>query len=153
MVYRLPEHPAVIAAVHSQRQILAAAAPEERAIADTDAALAHLTELVVLGLPAEPDPAALKLVVRWLAGRLERKAPGRTVEVRVPPIVAVQIGGPDGEGPRHTRGTPPNIIEMDPLTWVELATGRLAWAQARADHRVSASGRLADLTFALPLLT
>ena len=112
----------------------------------------HGLDLAAATRPFSPDPEALKLVTRWLAARLERAAPGRTIEVRIPPVVAVQIGGPEGEGPRHTRGTPPNIVETDPLTWVDLAAGRLEWTDAVATHRVSASGRLADLAFTLPLL-
>ena len=56
------------------------------------------------------------------------------------------------EGPRHTRGTPSNVVETDPLTWVRLATGRIAWVDARAAGSVSASGERADLNGQLPLL-
>jgi hypothetical protein len=56
------------------------------------------------------------------------------------------------EGPRHTRGTPPNVVETDPLTWIRLATGRLAWKDAVAEGKVSASGERADLGELLPLL-
>ena len=65
----------------------------------------------------------------------------------MPPYAAVQCVA----GPRHTRGTPPNVVEMDAVTWVLLATGRLAWAQAVADGRVRASGPRADLSGYLPL--
>jgi hypothetical protein len=70
------------------------------------------------------------------------------VEVRVPPYAAVQCV----EGPRHTRGTPPNLVEMDPVTWVRLATGQTSWADAVASGAVRASGVRADLTAYLPLL-
>jgi hypothetical protein len=73
--------------------------------------------------------------------------PGRAVEVRVPPYAAVQCVA----GPRHTRGTPPNVVEMDAVTWVSLAAGRLAWAQAVADGRIRASGPRADISGCLPL--
>ena len=85
------------------------------------------------------------MLARILAGR----APGRSVELRVPPYVAVQCVA----GPRHTRGTPANVVETDPVTWLELATGRLTWADALADGRVSASGERADLAGYLPVLT
>ena len=75
---------------------------------------------------ARPElAAAVRLSLRTLAA----DAPGRTVEVRVPPFAAVQCV----DGPRHTRGTPPNVIETDPRTWLELATGRLDWTTAVAE--------------------
>lgn len=86
--------------------------------------------------------------VRYLLQLLAESAPGNTVEVRVPPFGAVQAI----EGPRHTRGTPPNVIETDAETWVAIATGDLSWAAALAAGRVSASGQRADLSDHLPLL-
>ena len=86
---------------------------------------------------------------RYLAGLLATQAPGRAVEVRVPPYAAVQCI----EGPRHTRGTPPNLVEMDPVTWVRLAAGQAEWADAVASGAVRASGVRADLTAFLPLLS
>lgn len=65
----------------------------------------------------------------------------------MPPYGAVQCG----DGPRHTRGTPPNVVETDPVTWVEVATGRLDWQQAVTDGRISVSGGRADLSAYLPL--
>ena len=100
----------------------------------------------------EPVPlrrAALAGVTRALAEILAAQAPGRSVEVRIPPFVAVQAIG----GPRHTRGTPGNVVETDPLTWLRLATGRVAFAEAVAAGTVSASGARADLTAHLPLLS
>jgi hypothetical protein len=94
---------------------------------------------------AEPERAALRLAVKLLLDRLATGAPGRSVEVRVPPYAAVQCV----EGPRHTRGTPPNVVETDPKTWILLATGRLTWDEAR--DRISASGARADLSAFLPL--
>lgn len=88
---------------------------------------------------------ALAAATRLLAETLAARAPGRSVELRVPPFVAVQAVA----GPRHTRGTPPNVVETDPLTWIRLATGRLAWA----DAPVQASGQRADLSAHLPLLS
>lgn len=105
--------------------------------------------LVDLDAGREPARDQLRDAVRGLLSVLEQRAPGRTVEVRVPPYGAIQCIA----GPRHTRGTPPNVIETDPVTWVTLATGRLAWSAAVASGRVRASGNRADLTPVLPLLT
>lgn len=69
--------------------------------------------------------------------------------MRVPPYAVVQCV----EGPRHTRGTPPNVVETDPLTWIRLATGRLSWPDAVAQAKVAASGERADLTALLPLMS
>ncbi len=87
--------------------------------------------------------AAVKTSARWLA----QQVPGRSVELRVPPHVAVQCV----EGPRHTRGTPPNVVETDAATWLRLATGQLSWATAVAEGTVVASGNRADLSAHLPL--
>ena len=84
---------------------------------------------------------------RYLLEELAARAPGRTVEVRVPPFGAVQCV----EGPRHTRGTPPNVVETDAETWLGLATGRLAWVDAIATGAVRASGERADLSDFLPI--
>ncbi|UBU19127.1 sterol carrier family protein [Nonomuraea gerenzanensis] len=94
-----------------------------------------------------PERDAARMAVRHLLDRLASTAPGRTVEVRVPPYAAVQAI----EGPRHTRGTPPNVVEMDGRTWIELALGRLTWDEAMANGAVSASGARADLSGYLPL--
>jgi uncharacterized protein (TIGR03083 family) len=95
--------------------------------------------------PVRLERNALAAATRLLAEILGVRAPGRSVELRVPPFVAVQAVA----GPRHTRGTPPNVVETDPLTWVRLATGRLAWA----DAPVRASGQRADLSGHLPVLS
>lgn len=92
---------------------------------------------------------ALGSSVRALAEILAAQAPGRSVEVRVPPFVAVQVI----EGPRHTRGTPPNVVETDPITWLRLATGRESFADAVRSGRVRASGTRADLSPHLPLFS
>jgi hypothetical protein len=86
---------------------------------------------------------AVKTSARWLA----QHVPGRSVELRVPPHVAVQCI----EGPRHTRGTPPNVVETDAATWLRLATGVTTWEQAIGDGKVTASGNRADLSHHLPL--
>jgi hypothetical protein len=85
--------------------------------------------------------------VRYLLQVLADAAPGNSVEVRVPPYGAVQAI----EGPRHTRGTPPNVVELDATTWIAVATGTLAWREAVDASRVSASGLRADLAGVLPL--
>ena len=117
-------------------------------------------------IPAEELRAALTPAAAWLAGEAERpsravlgaavktsarwlaqQVPGRSVEVRVPPFVAVQCV----PGPRHTRGTPPNVVETDAATWLRLVTGALTWAEAVDQGKVSASGNRADLSELLPL--
>ncbi|MEU0215953.1 sterol carrier family protein [Streptomyces sp. NPDC006265] len=102
----------------------------------------------VPGLDITYDRQALAACTRLLADALAARAPGGSTEVRVPPYAAVQCV----EGPRHTRGTPPNVVETDPLTWIRLATGRLAWAEALQGAKVSASGERADLSAHLPLM-
>jgi uncharacterized protein (TIGR03083 family) len=94
--------------------------------------------------PALPS-AAERLAVRVLLEALAERAPGRSLEVRVPPYAAVQCV----PGPRHTRGTPPGVVETDPLTWLRLAAGRVGWAEAGS--AISASGARADLSPYLPL--
>lgn len=94
------------------------------------------------------DRSATATAVRYLLQLLAEHAPGGTAEVRVPPFGAVQCI----EGPRHTRGTPPNVIEMDAATWLALATGTLSWSDALADGVVHASGQRADLTEVFPIL-
>ncbi|GGK78093.1 sterol carrier family protein [Ornithinimicrobium pekingense] len=91
--------------------------------------------------------ATLATAVRYTTEELAARAPGRSVEVRVPPFAAVQCV----EGPRHTRGTPTNVVETDPQTWLGLVTGRTGWAEAVASGAVRASGTRADLTAYLPL--
>ncbi|NDU76593.1 hypothetical protein GWI34_28800 [Actinomadura sp. DSM 109109] len=96
---------------------------------------------------AEPSRPVVRGAVRFLLDRLAELAPGRSVEVRVPPHAAVQCI----DGPHHTRGTPPNVVEMDAATWIALATGRSTWEDATANGRVRASGPRADLRAYLPL--
>jgi hypothetical protein len=95
-----------------------------------------------------PSRADLAAAVRQSLRTLEQIAPGRSVEVRVPPFAAVQCV----PGPQHTRGTPPNVIETDPRTWLLLATGELGWSEAVGQGRVDASGARADLGQWLPLV-
>ncbi|HEU0257327.1 MAG TPA: sterol carrier family protein [Microbacteriaceae bacterium] len=84
---------------------------------------------------------------RYLLQMLADAAPGHTVEVRVPPFGAVQCV----EGPRHTRGTPPNVVEMVPAVWVAVARGFIGWREAVEAGVIHASGQRADLGSLLPL--
>jgi Bacterial SCP ortholog len=95
----------------------------------------------------DADRRSVATAVRWTLQELAEAAPGGTVEVRVPPHGVTQCI----EGPRHTRGTPPNVVETDPDTWLSLATGRLAWPEAVGSGAVRASGTRADLAGLLPL--
>ncbi len=103
--------------------------------------------------PVPIERGALGSTSRTLAAILAGQSPGRSIEVRIPPYAAVQCGLPDDPGPTHTRGTPPNVIETDGLTFLRLATGRTSWADARAAHLIKASGQRADLAQVLPLLS
>ncbi|MGN6679893.1 MAG: sterol carrier family protein [Streptosporangiaceae bacterium] len=96
----------------------------------------------------DPQREALRGAVIHTLSLLEARAPGRAVEMRVPPFGAVQCI----PGPRHTRGTPPNVVETDPLTWIMLAVGRMSWAEAVASGSVRASGLRADVSAHLPLI-
>lgn len=97
---------------------------------------------------AEPPRPVLATAVRYLLEELAEIAPGNSVEVRVPPFGATQCVA----GPRHTRGTPPNVVETDPETWLGLATGALGWDEAVRDSRVLASGARAELARILPII-
>jgi hypothetical protein len=99
--------------------------------------------------PGPPDRATERLAVRYTLQLLTDRAPGHSVEVRIPPFAAVQAI----PGPVHRRGTPSAVVEMDAPTWLALATGALSWAQAKAAGQIRASGERADLTEWLPLVT
>ncbi|MFG2841708.1 sterol carrier family protein [Kitasatospora sp. NPDC048296] len=123
----------------------------------SDLLVTRLVETVVhaddladaLGLAAFPhDRQAVAAVTRLLADAFADRVPGGAVELRIPPYAVVQAV----PGPKHTRGTPPNVVEADPLTWIRLATGRADWATAVADAGVSASGERSDLGEYLPIL-
>ena len=92
------------------------------------------------------NPEVMQQVKATLA-ELVKRAPGRAIEVRIPPYAAVQCG----EGPTHTRGTPPNVIEMSAVTWLALASGELKWHDAIDSGDVSATGARADLSEYLPI--
>ncbi len=98
----------------------------------------------------EPDRPAIAAAVRLTARALAAAAPGASVEVRVPPFVAVQCIA----GPRHTRGTPPCVVETDPRTWLLLATGMTAFADATNHGALQLSGaRAAAIEPLFPLVS
>lgn len=108
--------------------------------------MAEVTDALAAG--RDVPRADVAGAVRATLAALAERHPGRLVEVRVPPWGAVQVGA-EGVAGVHRRGTPPNVVETDPTTWLLLAGGRLAWADALASHRVNASGVHADLTAVL----
>jgi hypothetical protein len=116
-----------------------------RGLADEPELRAALTRLDSDERPERPD---LRLVVKHSLAVLAARAPGRAVEVRVPPFAAVQVLG----GPRHGRGTPPAVVETDPATWIALSRGRLSWHDAVGSGRLRASGVRSDLSALLPLI-
>ena len=95
----------------------------------------------------KPERALERAAVKTALAALVTRAPGRSVEVRIPPHAAVQVV----EGVRHTRGTPAAVVEADARTWLELATGELEWSVALASGRLRASGERSDLSYLLPL--
>jgi hypothetical protein len=101
-----------------------------------------------IAMGESPQRPALRDAVRVLLSRLATAAPGRSVEVRIPPFGAIQCV----EGPRHTRGTPPNVVEMDPITFVKLAAGQVSWPDAVKDGRIRASGIRADISHLFPII-
>lgn len=105
------------------------------------------TALAAVAASDSPSRTDLATAVRYLLQLLDEKAPGNSVEVRVPPFGAAQVV----EGPRHTRGTPPNVVETDAATWIALATGQESWSDAASAGRIRASGTRADLSHLLPL--
>ncbi|WBO65302.1 maleylpyruvate isomerase family mycothiol-dependent enzyme [Streptomyces camelliae] len=142
-------------AEHSGTRILQTSAGamslDDYLITRTVELVVHTDDLAaaVPGLDIPYDRQALAAATRLLADALAVKAPGGSTEVRVPPYAVVQCV----EGPRHTRGTPPNVVETDPLTWIRLATGRVSWKEAVEEAEVSASGERADLGALLPLMS
>ena len=106
-----------------------------------------LRQALAVAAQQSPDPDAVATAVRTTARAIAQRHPGKTVEIRIPPFVAVQALG----GLRHTRGTPPNVVETDARTWLALVSGRLKWSDALADGGLTASGTRADLSTVLPL--
>ena len=144
----------------------AAVASARGPVAPADFVATRVVELVVHAddlsrtfAEREPVPlvrSALGVTSRTLADILATRHPGRSVEVRIPPYAAVQCsavrGGVVDPGPTHTRGTPPNVVETDAVTFLRLCTGRTTWTNALASGAVAASGLRADLSEMVPLL-
>lgn len=141
------------AAVEAATEVLDTVPPDRvvgPGIRAGDHARTRLLEATVHGLDLGVPPArpALRLTVRLFVEILAARQPGRSVELRVPPFAAVQAVA----GPRHTRGTPPAVVEADPVAWIEVAAGRRSFTDAVADGDIRASGGRSDLTAYLPLL-
>jgi hypothetical protein len=136
-----------LAAVNEQRSALGQPPLTGAVSAATlgQASLAAVAAATGSGQP--PLRPVLRVAVTYTLGLLAQRTPGRSVEVRVPPFAAVQCV----PGPRHTRGTPPNVVETDPMTWLALATGTLTWAAAMAAGQIRASGQRSDISAYLPL--
>lgn len=115
----------------------------------TDPALAQQLEacLTAYSMDRTPDPVVERAAVKATLDLLTTQAPGKSVEVRIPPYAAVQAV----EGAKHRRGTPPAVVETDAATWLRLATGSTTWAEAVASGRLRASGERSDLSGYLPL--
>lgn len=107
----------------------------------------RLRVLSALEVAEATDQGDIRALVKHYLAVLTERAPGSSVEVRVPPYAAVQVV----PGVRHTRGTPPGVVETDAGTWLDLATGRTAWHEAVASGAVVASGERTDLSPYLPL--
>lgn len=107
--------------------------------------LSRLDEAEAAGEAASSDD--IRAVVKHFLAVLAQRSPGKSVEVRVPPYAAVQCI----QGARHTRGTPPAVVETDAETWLQLSRGRLTFAEAFESRRVRASGERSDLSDQLPL--
>ncbi len=137
----------LLAAVNAQQAALGRPEWSGPVTAEALGAASISAVLAAIDLGQDPERDATRLAVSHLLGLLARRAPGRAVEVRIPPYAAVQAVA----GPRHTRGTPPNVVETDAVTWILLATGRLPWADAAAGGRLRASGPRADISGYLPL--
>ncbi len=105
-------------------------------------------EAVGAWVSGDRAPDVVATAVRYSLEELAARAPGGSVEVRIPPYGATQCVG----GMHHTRGTPPNVVEADPDTWLRLVTGLVAWQEATTAGLVAASGMRADLAAWLPLI-
>ena len=139
----------LLAAVNGQRTALGAEPYSGPLTTATLGAACIQGVLAAIDAGLEPQREALRVATIYSLGLLEVLAPGRAVEVRVPPFGAVQCVA----GPRHTRGTPPNVVETDARTWIMLAAGRTDWAAAVANGLVRASGLRADLSAYLPVVS
>lgn len=119
-----------------------------RPVPDADGMAAVATARAAHAAGDPPERAVQRAAVKYTLQLLAARAPGASVEVRIPPLGAVQAVA----GPVHRRGTPSAVVEMDPPTWLALAVGELAWEEARSGGRIRASGERADLSPWLPLV-
>jgi hypothetical protein len=108
---------------------------------------AQVSEALERRRSGETGEADVRLLVKHFLALLAQRAPGRSVEVRVPPYSAVQVVG----GTTHKRGTPPAVVEMTGATWLALALGETSWSAAELEGRLVASGSRSDLSPYLPL--
>lgn len=115
----------------------------------SDPALAEQLQscLTAYSMERTPDPEIERAAVKATLALLTATAPGKSVEVRVPPYAAVQVI----EGVKHRRGTPAAVVECDARTWLQLASGSLSWTAAVASGKLRASGERSDLSAYLPL--
>ena len=144
---RRPDLGRLLAAVNEQRAALGQS-PFHGLVTERALGAASLIAVeMARAASMEPDRPVLRAAVSYTLGLLADKAPGRSVEVRIPPFAAVQCI----PGPRHTRGTPSNVVETDSLTWLDLASGRLDWKAAVASGRLRASGQRSDISGYLPV--
>jgi hypothetical protein len=147
MPARKPDPARLLAAVNQQRAAMGSGPWTGPRTAQALGAAGVQAVLAAMDAGCAPELAALRAATVYLLGLLAEQAPGRAVEVRVPPYGAVQCV----PGPRHTRGTPPNVAETDAVSWILLATGRMAWSAAVASGAMRASGPRSDLSGHLPL--
>lgn len=131
--------------MHKIRATVTSYRPNVSSSPEKSAAVASVLASIAVG--ESPQRPALRDAVRELLSRLATGAPGRSVEVRVPPFGAIQCV----QGPRHTRGTPSNVVEMDPVTFVMLASGQVSWTDAVKEGRIRASGMRADISRLFPI--
>jgi uncharacterized SCP-like protein len=137
----------LLAAVRAQRAVLGDRPWAGPVTADALGAACVDAVGAAIDLGLDPHAEALRGATIHALSRLAARAPGRAVEVRIPPFGAAQCV----PGPRHSRGTPPNVVEADAVTWIRLATGRVSWSAAAGNGLVTASGPRSDLSAYLPL--
>lgn len=119
-----------------------------RSVSDAEGRAALDAAVAAIGRGEAADRSLQRTAVKYTLQLLSLRAPGHSVEVRVPPFAAVQAVA----GPVHRRGTPSAVVELDPGTWLALATGRLSWDEARSGGLIRASGERADLSPWLPVM-
>ena len=83
----------------------------------------------------------VKNQVKKILKVVEELAPGRSVELRIPPYAAIQCVS----GSTHRRGTPPNVVEMSAQTLLKLSKSPQNWDQLCSEGKISASGTNSNL--------